>query len=129
VDAIEISAVSTVAGNITIGVFYFPTVLVLAPGLPIAIGTSNVFYVDPMRVDGEPAPLQTGNDGAVDPATGGGRKIWESRITFGAAGQAGTVKLQPADIFLNDNSALLIGITANAPGIVTWEVSAKGRVF
>lgn len=130
VDEIEVftNGVPVANSTVSIGIFYFPTVLVIAPGLPIAIATNDVFYIDPMRVDAEPAPLQSGTNGAVDPATGGGRLIFEGKIDVHARA-GGSVKMSPAGIFLNDNSALIIGTTLNVPAAQVITVNIAGRVF
>jgi hypothetical protein len=130
VDEIEVFVNCPVVANsvVSIGVFYFPTVLVIAPGLPLAIATTDVFFIDPMRVDAEPAPLKSGVGAAVDPATGGGRLIFEGKIDVHASA-GGSIKMSPAGIFLNDNSALIIGTTLNVPAAIVMTVNIAGRVF
>lgn len=131
IDEIEISAVcpGTLTHIAYLGMFLFPTALVLSPGIPVVIAANTARFTDPCRSATEVAPVGTGFDIIVPPETGGGPMVWEMPLLCN-----GNNRLRiKADMFLNWNSALSFGQTAlsgAAPvGGLNLTVNVAGRVF
>jgi hypothetical protein len=111
----------------------FPTDLVLAPGIPIAVTPDNARFVDPTRSGSEVAPVALYGSNVTPPETGGGPQI--HRVRTGsplATATAYTQYQQELAIFLNWNSALSFGLdpTTVAPaGGVEADLTFFGRIF
>lgn len=127
IDRITMSANCAAAIAFHPCVVYWPTPLMFAPGLPIAVTTFDGWMVDPMRIDAEPAPILTGVGNPQNPASAG-RVIWEAQVHVGPG--LATVFDIPADFFLNWNSAIAIGNrVSNGGNPVTMYANISGRVF
>lgn len=104
---------------------YFSTNLVLAPGIPVAL-QKQVYFVDPMKANGEPADLQIGADATVSPSVG--TPIAEMQfVASGAANNVAPYRLFAGDLFLNWNSAICLG-NVNPVAAVLY-VNFAGRIF
>lgn len=130
IDRLTVTCNSVTANSVyELAVVFWATPLLLAPGLPIAVSTFNVYMVDPMRIDAEPAPLQTGFSATQNPASSG-RVIWQGQLNSGPGAGQGVYDIPMGDVFLNWNSALAIGNPVAVGGAaVTVCFNISGRVF
>jgi len=106
----------------------FPTDLVIGPpGIPIAVTPDNARYVDPTKSTVEVAPIALYGSAVVPPeAGGGGPQIARWRTPATAVNFQ-----QDLDIFLNWNSALVIGIDPTTVPAATADADFTfyGRIF
>lgn len=129
VDKIEMTFGTAIAAAVYVPqIAIFATPLAISPGIPIAVTTHDVYFVDPMKFDGEPAPLATGFDPVQTPNAA--RKVWEATIPMASSNfQSGLVAPNLGDIFLNWNSCLVIGNGVNAASSTALYLNVAGRVF
>jgi hypothetical protein len=128
IDSIDVSLNSTTAQTFHPVLGIYPRPLVLNPGIPIAVTQRDVFFVDPMKTDAEPAPLQTGISGTQTAYAA--RPIWEMQIrTASGTFQLGPHVLPAGDIFLEWNSCLVFGTGQAVAQATTIYVNIAGRVF
>lgn len=120
------------ANTLRLTMYAFPTDLVLAPGIPIAVTPNNARFCDPTRSGSEVAPVALYGSGVTPPETGGGPQIYRWDLHGPVAGGvvAGTLQ-EELKIFLNWNSALVVGIDpTTVPGFAEeLAVSYQGRIF
>lgn len=131
VDAIEIGVgAASVASSLQVGVAIFATPLVLAPGIPVAVTTKDVYFVDPMKFDGELAPLSTGS--SATQTLYAARPIWEFQLAAPLApAMNAPIRALAGDLFLNWNSCLVVGtgVALGGGGTCNLWVTIAGRVF
>jgi hypothetical protein len=118
--------VPTAPTNIVqLGIVLFPTNLVIAPGIPVAVTTDLFFYSDPLRTSTENAPVSAGFGNAIPVQTNGGILIWQGG--FVANGQSRF--LLPSEFFVNWNSCLAIGNLGAAAAAIDMYVNVHGRIY
>jgi len=130
IDRVTYSTVAAVNSNIVVMLGIFATSSVLGIGIPVAVANTDVYFVDPMRTDGEPAPLSASVITTQDP--GIARRIWEHThpSILGAGGVfTPPIVIPCGDIFLNWNSCLVFGISNLLTQATTVYVTYEGRVF
>lgn len=127
IDMIDITPVvpALPASILQIGLVFFPTPLVLTPGIPVAVTEDLFYFSDPLRVPTEFAPVSGGFGNAVQVQTNGGRLLWYRG--FRCDGVA-SVKL-PVDLFLNWNSCVAVGNLTNVASQLDLYVNVHGRIF
>lgn len=104
----------------------FPSDLVLAPGLPLPATPDNARFVDPTKTGSEVAPVALYGSATIPPETGGGPQISRWVTATGASNFQ-----QELEIFLNWNSALIVGVDPVTVPAAALDVEFTffGRIF